>query len=301
MNKARKLFFLLAVTAAAALLSGCGMKLVNQTPRQISQNPSNTYTLTLQVDTHHTNVVDESIQAYVVTGGQRIPMQRTAPESNLFAADVELPMDQARAVYYFEVNYQHKTVAGISDKVRRTDLFQFSLVNRYIVQLESDRAPVGATIPILGRGFSPADTIQVGNQVADTQYVSENLLRFTVPPLEAGRSYPVIWQSGLGNQEIGNFRVDGASLIVRPNRLVLETGQRAVLVFQIDYPAPRGGLIINDTTDIPRSVIMPEVVIPEGARSVSVPLEAGAPGQGNLYFSIAGTSEVVVPLTVTSF
>lgn len=283
------------------LFSGCGIKLVNQTPQLIPQNPSHVYTATLRVTSMDNNIVEGSIQPFLVVNGQSIPMEETTPGSRLYAGDVELPVDQSQAVYYYEVKYQGKGPAGIVDKTKKSDLFKFDLANRYVVQLESDRAPVGSTVPVMGRGFSPSDTIQIGTQAADTRFVSENLLEFVVPPLPAGVSYPVVWQSGLGNQEIGNFRVDGASLIVRPNRLVIQSGGRAVLVFQIDFPAPRGGLIINDTTDIPNSLVMPEVVIPEGSRSVSVPVEGSQPGQGNLYFTVGGMNEIVVPVTVTAF
>jgi len=301
MNTNWKYLFFIVSVLGTALFSGCGMKFINQTPELIPQNPSNVYTLTLEIDKNNFNVVGNSIQPFVVASGERIPMQETSPGSLHYAADVELPQDQSQAVYYFEIQYQVSSVGGPKEKVKKTNLYRFNLANRYVVQLESDRAPVGATVPVMGRGFSPSDSIVVGGQPADTEYVSENLLRFVVPTLQPGKSYPVVWESGLGDQEIGNFRVDGANLVVRPNRLVIESGSRAVLVFQTDIPAPRGGLIINDTTDIPRSIIMPEVVIPEGSRSVSVPVEAGEPGEGNLYFTVGGMSEVVVPVTVTSF
>ncbi len=301
MKNIRNFTTILGGAMLALLSTGCGLKLVNQTPQLIPQNPSNVYTLTLLIRKDNTNIIEETLQPKVVVNGQTIPMQVTSPGSSLFAADVELPLEQSQGIYYFEVDYQFSGVSGVVDQSVKSDLFKFNLANRYVVQLETDRAPVGSTVPVMGRGFSPSDRIQVGNQVADSRFVSENLLEFVVPTLPAGVSYPVIWQSGLGNQEIGNFRIDGASLIVRPERLVIQSGGRSVLVFQIDFPAPRGGLIINDTTDVPRSVIMPEVVIPEGSRSVSVPIEGGEPGQGSLYFTVGGMNEITVPVTVTSF
>jgi len=40
-------------------------------------------------------------------------------------------------------------------------------------------------------------------------------------------------------------------------------------------------------------------VIPAGARSVSVPVEAADPGVGALFADVPGMKEVVVPVTVT--
>lgn len=292
-----------AVLSAVAgiFLSGCATTIINQTPERVPQNPSNIYTLTMMVDMDNPNLDKESLRANAVINGQTIPMQPAAPGSNVYAADVELPPEQAQAVFYFEIFYDVRTSEGTVSRERKSNLYQFSLANRYIVQLETTRAPVGSTVPVLGRGFTRSDQIVVGGQIADTRFVSENVLEFVVPPLEAGVSYPVVWQSGLGNQTIGNFRIDGSRLIVRPDRLVVRSGDRRVLVFQIDFDAPRGGLIINDTTDIPQSIIMPEVVIPAGARSVSIPVEGAEPGVGNLYFSVGGMNEVTVPVTVTEF
>jgi hypothetical protein len=66
----------------------------------------------------------------------------------------------------------------------------------------------------------------------------------------------------------------------------------------MDHPAPSGGLYLNVTTDIPNSVIMPEVIIPEAARTVSISIQGGEPGTGSLYVQGAGMNELVIPITV---
>ncbi len=275
--------------------------MVNQTPDIIPQNPSNIYTITMLLDSSNPNMIRDSLRVSVVINGETVPMTPAGPESNLFAADIELPLEQSQAVYYFVLDFDVKTSqGGTGTRQNKSNLFRFNLANRYIVSLESDRAPVGSTVPVMGRGFSRSDTIIVGSQPADTRFLSENLLEFVVPPLQAGTSYPVTWQSGLGDQIIGNFRIDRSNLIVRLERPVIRSGERAIIVFQIDFDAPAGGLLIQDTTDIPASIIMPEVVIPEGFRSVSVPVEGAEPGSGNLYFTVGGMNEVIIPITVTA-
>ncbi len=301
MKEVKNIIFHLLIFAAGFGLSGCGMKLINQTPDVIPQNPSSIYTLTLQVKPEvSAEIIRESVAAAVVINGRAYAMKRVAPDLLQFATDVELPLEQAQALYYYEITYEQKTVSGLKEKTKKSNLYRFNLANRYIVQLESDRAPVGSTIPVMGRGFTPSDTIVVGEQAAETRFVSENVLQFIVPPLQAGVSYPVTWESGLGAQVIGNFRVDPSTLIVRPERLVIRSGDRAVLVIQIEFEAPPGGLIVNDTTDVPRSIVMPEVVIPEGSRTVNITVEGAEPGSGNLYFNVGGMNEVAVPVTVTT-
>ena len=62
------------------------------------------------------------------------------------------------------------------------------------------------------------------------------------------------------------------------------------------YP---GGTLLDVTTDVPESVIMPEVVIPQGQTYVSVTVEGGKTGTGNLFLKGFGSGEVTIPVTVS--
>jgi hypothetical protein len=57
--------------------------------------------------------------------------------------------------------------------------------------------------------------------------------------------------------------------------------------------------LLDVTTDVPDSVIMPEVIVPEGANSVTVDVKGGKPGAGNLFLKGYGSSgEITIPLVV---
>jgi hypothetical protein len=120
-----------------------------------------------------------------------------------------------------------------------------------------------------------------------------------VPAIPTG-NYRVTLNSPVGNQDIGTFHVDGVSLSVTPSSLSLRRGQRASLQFSIGTPAPAGGLLVNVTTDVPHSVIMPEVNIPAGQTSVNVSVQGGEAGTGSLFVGAAGKGEITVPVSVTS-
>ena len=62
-----------------------------------------------------------------------------------------------------------------------------------------------------------------------------------------------------------------------PAALSLAPGQKQSLTFTITHPAPAGGLLLDVTTDVPESVIMPEVIVPEGQSSATVTVEGGKP------------------------
>ena len=66
------------------------------------------------------------------------------------------------------------------------------------------------------------------------------------------------------------------------------------------HAAPPGGLLLDLTTDVPESVIMPEVIVPDGQNSVTVTVEGGRPGTGSLYLKGYDTGEVTIPVSVTA-
>ncbi|MGJ3243830.1 MAG: IPT/TIG domain-containing protein [Opitutales bacterium] len=297
--KVQRLFFTFLLTVGALMLSGCYVNVINLTPDTIPQNPSGVYTLSMTPRITNSRVMEDTMKVEVVINGEAREMERSDTGNNVFVYDYELPGQANRAKYYYIVTYQLETSTGAGrQRTVNSQLYDFELANRYVVTLESNRAPVGAQIPVLGRGFTRSDSIVVGPVTAKTRFVSQNLLEFTVPGLEPGKSYPVIWQSGFGEMPIGDFRIDSSQLSVLPARIDIPSGRSLPVLFRVDFPAPEGGLPIDVTTDIPESIIMPEVVIPEGQSTVNVLIEGGAPGAGSLFVNVDGMPEYVVPVNI---
>ena len=97
---------------------------------------------------------------------------------------------------------------------------------------------------------------------------------------------------------VGNFRIDQSPLGVVPSSLEIASGDSATLLFKIDYDAPSGGLAIEVRTNVPDSVVMPEASIAEGDRTVNIPIQGGAPGEGKLIITAPGYDSVEVPVRV---
>ena len=70
------------------------------------------------------------------------------------------------------------------------------------------------------------------------------------------------------------------------------------LTFNVPVSAPPGGLLIDVTTDVPESVIMPEIIVPQGQTSVTITVEGGKPGNGSLFLKGYGAGEVTIPVSV---
>ncbi|MEO7597997.1 MAG: IPT/TIG domain-containing protein, partial [Opitutus sp.] len=281
---ARKFLLSLGVALGLLLLAGCqGIVLSNLTPASLPENPSQIYTVTLRVTPKSSTIVKNSIKPRLVIDGQIYPMTRSSMGENLFEFDYQLPAGREEIAYYFLVNYQVEGNGTITPAETYTGVTQARIVHRYVLSLEVNRGPVGARVSVLGRGFTPQDTLHFDNTPTRTVFESANALSFFVPALPAGQNYKITLNSASGNSPVGTFRIDGSTLTVSPSSLNLRTGERQEITFTVPNAAPAGGLLLDLTTDVPESVIMPEVLVPQGQNSVTVTVEGGRPGSGNLY------------------
>jgi hypothetical protein len=217
----------------------------------------------------------------------------------VFEHEFQLPAGRDELAYYYIVDYSVETNAGTVRRQSFTDITRTRVVGRYVMSMETNRGPVGARISVVGRGFGSADVVKFDDQPVRTVFESSNALGFFVPAVETGRNYRVTLEGAAGNSPIGTFRVDPAVLDVSPTSLSLTQGGVQPLTFTIPAPAPAGGQLLDVTTDIPESVIMPEVLVPAGQSSVTVDVKGGKPGSGSLFLKGYGnTGEITIPLTV---
>ncbi|MDA7756640.1 hypothetical protein N8920_01950 [Opitutales bacterium] len=301
MNQAKYRLTLLIAILGLGILSSCRQPtFINLTSKNISQNPSGIYTLQTEVDIQDRRIDPKTIKVSVVVGGERIPMVKDPVNSTLWSSDYKLPQGFDEATYYFQANYSTKLNSGaLKPGEIKSDLQVFRLENRYVGNLASYRGPVGVEIAVQGRGLTKYDSISFGGEKAQTRYLSENELRFTIPALPAGVDYPVQLIGGPhGALDIGNFRIDQSPLGVVPSSLEIASGDSATLLFKIDYDAPSGGLPIEVRTNIPDSVVMPEAMIAEGDRTVNIPVQGGAPAEGKLIITAPGYDSLEVPVRV---
>lgn len=295
----RRTWIAIILAPIALFFAGCDLKLVDLTPSTLKANPSRTYAVTAQVSVKNNAVVEGSVKPEIIIDGKAHAMTRVPGSDSLFEYDYTMPPGRDKAAYYLLVRYQRKTATTVVSKEIPTEVKTINVENRYSVELEVNRAPVGTRIAILGRGFTSDDKVLVGGTPAVTQAESSTSLAFYVPSLPEGRNYNVSVLGLNGELSAGSLRIDASSIRVTPNSLSLRKGQRGILAFSIPNEAPPGGLAVTVTTDVPDSVIMPVVIIPAGQRSTSIRVEGGVPGSGNLYVELGGYSDVVIPITVS--
>ncbi len=296
---ARRICLGLAAVLCLGFLTGCDeVKITNLTPSTLPENPSQIYTISARITTHTSGLVAGSVRPQVVIDGKQFPMQPSPLGANIWDLEYQTSAGRTEMAYYILVGYQVEYNGAVSTREAYTGINRVSIAGRYVLSLEVNRGPVGARISVLGRGFSPQDTIYLDNVPARTAYESPNSLSFFVPAVETGRNYQVQISGSAGSKAVGTFRVDASSLTVFPTALTLRSGESQPLTFTLPNPAPAGGLLLDVTTDVPDSVIMPEVVVPTGSTTVTVNVQGGRPGQGSLYLKGFGVGEVSVPISV---
>lgn len=287
-----------AIAAAfLLLLAGCNFTITNLTPDTVPQNPSQIYTITASFHPTSSRIDTASIAPRIIIDGRSYPMTKSALNGDIWEFDYQLPPGRASASYYFICDYRAEGQTGPANEVY-SELQTMKIAARYVIRSEATRAPVGSRVSVLGAGFSTADVVYFDLTPTRTVFESPSSLSFFVPNVTPGQSYKLSVTGPAGSLDVGTFRVDAISFQVEPAALALRTGEQQALTFTIPQPAPAGGMLIDVRTDIPASVIMPEVMVQAGQMSVTVPVQGGKPGTGSLFFrSSAGESTVAVTVT----
>jgi len=300
LSQARRIFPGLAVTLCLLFLAGCNITITNLTPEQLRENPSQLYTITTRVTPTSRDLDRSSIQVSAVIDGQDQPMRKGTLAGDVYEYDYPLPAGRDEAAYYILVRYRFNTSAPTAHYEAYSQVFHFKVVRRYALPLEVNRGPVGARVSVLGGGFSPQDVVYLGTAPARTVYESPSALSFFVPPVDPNRNYNVAVSGGGSTLSAGVFRADASGVTVTPSALTLRSGEQQTLEFTIPGTAPQGGLLLDVTTDVPESVIMPEIVVPEGSNNVVITVQGGKPGAGALYLKGFGQGEITIPVSVTT-
>jgi hypothetical protein len=296
-SPARKILVGLAAILALALLSGCEtVTLTNLNANSMPENPSEIYTFSLRVTPRSKTV--SSIAPHIIVDGKNFDMKRSPLGEGFYDFEYQLPPGREEVAYYFLVNFNVEGNGLVTPGEAYTDISRVKILRRQVLSIGAQRGPVGARISVVGRGFSPTDTILFNGSPAQTKFESPNAVSFIVPALEPGRNYQVALNGSGGNSSVGTFRIDPSTVEISPAALTLRTGERQMLNFTIQNPAPAGGLLLDVTTDVSDSVIMPEVVVQQGQRTATVTVEGGKPGTGSLFLKGFGAGEVTIPVTV---
>jgi len=297
-SHARRIFLAISAALGLFLVSGCQSPITNLTPAVIPANPSQIYTISTRVAPKSPTLIPGSLTVRIIIDGQSFDMTKSDLGTDIYTFDYQLPANRDEIAYYFLVNYKFKSGDVTTSREEFIETVHTKIVGRYVLSLETNRGPVGARVSILGRGFTAQDVVSFDGTPVRTVFESPNSVSFFVPAVEPGRNYKVDIAGDKGTSAVGTFRVDPTTLAVAPTELSLTHGQAQALTFTLPAPAPTGGLLLDVTTDVPESVIMPEVIVPAGETSITVNVTGGKAGTGSLVLKGYGSGQVSIPVTV---
>jgi hypothetical protein len=326
---------LLGLTAAAALaLTGCRTPVItNYTQPAVPANPSQIYTISARIAPKAVGLVKTSITPRIIIDGQSHVMTLSPIGQDLYDFEYQVPAGREELRYYFIVEYQVTRDNITSTREDYSALHTLNIIGHHALSLSANRGPVGARIGIYGRGFTAADTVTLDGAPVQSQLDSPTSISFYVPAVPVNQNYTV----AVGASEVGTFRVDAgavpaaayrpapalaapaagappyaspagaappaviatpAEFTVTPATINIAEKETLLLTFASPVILTARTLV-DVTTDIPDSVIMPEVFIPGGSNTTTVTVEGGKPGVGHLYVRGPGSSkEIRIPVTI---
>ncbi|PWU06609.1 MAG: cell surface protein [Verrucomicrobia bacterium] len=274
------------------------MVINNLTPEELRANPSDIYTINVEVSPMCADINKDSLKTFIVIDGKTHPMQKSPSKSHNYSYDFKMPSGSNAARYYVYVDYTTTILKEKKERSLKSKLFDIHLINRYPSVLDVSRGPVGSLITISGRGFTKSDTIIFNQKEAETFYVSENIINFKVPALPGDQSYPVNLKGNKGLLPVGDFKIDSGNIVTDHSIIALKSREKTTIAFEIENAAPFGGLELDVTTNVPESVVMPEIFIPAGSKRATVVIEGARPSHGELYVSAIGFKELTIPFTI---
>ncbi|MDR1303314.1 MAG: hypothetical protein LBJ81_01685 [Puniceicoccales bacterium] len=285
--------------AAAMGLGGCMEEdICNMTPNVMPQNQSHMYTITMGVRNSDGDILQKTIKPYVVIDGEKHGMQKHPDGNNIFVYDCPFP-DLGTIPYYFELIYEINRHGTIREKIAKSELYHTTITNKYIFALDANRGPVGAPVNIVGCGLGRADRVRVGGRMVASEWLSAGAVEFRVPPMDCDREYEVYLLSGRKEFFAGTLFIDRSNLQCSSDFIRLNSGESQRLVFMIDQAAPADGIELAVTTDIPNSIIMPEVRFSAGERTASVNIRGSEEaGEGTLFVGAKGFRPLEIPVEV---
>ena len=284
-------------------LVSCKTNLDNLTPSNISKNASDIYSIDFQFDlqSHQAQqLYPNSLIAFITIDGETHRMKPIFGKKNSFTYDYRIPKDRNYAKYYFTTKYKLTRITGEPGITREvtSKLYELSLNQPGNLSLDSDRAPIRSVVSIFGYDLKPDDNIYINNEVVDSFFVSKNVIKINVPKL-----IPKEYKVELNREDkfyyVGNLIVDKfPPMSASPSKLKINSGENAVLAISIETDAPKGGYNITTLTNIPDSLVIPNVTIPRGQRSTNITISAKKEGEGLILLRSDGFNELIIPIEI---
>ena len=278
-----------------------GLTITKLNSTHFPENPSGKYRLSCLLEKHTSGLSNEDLKVEVVIDGKSHLMEPSLADPSIYQYDYSLPPNRSTARYYFAAEYKVRGSLGLTKIYRvNTDIDDFKLLNRYIINLAANRAPVGAEVAILGSGFDGRDQVLLGNIKAKTKLYSPYHLAFIVPALDPNTVYPINVSGPSGSLKVAPLLVDISEIKVSPQAVFLEVGKSRTLTFTLKKSNVGGQLHLKALTNIADKIAMGEIYFSTGQTISEVDIFAQSAGEGFILIQCPGFKEVRIPVKIAS-
>ena len=308
-SHAKRIFAVLGALAALAL-SGCvSPTIINRTLGVLAPSPTQTYKITASVKPSASNFIPDSETVQIMIGQAPYPMTKVPNSDTLYEFDYKAPPGVTQFAYYFLAHY-NTSDSGIVSLREDYSTLQHAVISDQISSVAAgNTAAAGASVSSANTAIpwgSPASMESSASaNVAPASTSASGALNAgsfgfgSASSTAATTSYSAQTPAPTASSASVSTRQDGNDLTVSPTEISIHTGSNIVLKFITPTKVTGSPLLIDVTTDIPDSVIMPEVYVNVGRNVGSVILKGGKPGKGNLYVKAAGYAKTLtIPITV---
>jgi len=307
----KRIFVVLGALAALALGGCASPSVTNLTPSALAPNPAQTYKISARVKPSATNLIAGSQTVKIIIGGEAFVMTRVPNSDNLFEFDYKAPAGVTQFAYYFLVEYnvsdsgivsartdysplQHAVITDMGDAVATVTTSNTTIPWSRPADWDGNISDNAASAPsTTSSGAVTAGAFGSGPATNTVDATAVAAAAQTTAPVTADAFAPATTGNNL------SITAPTSDIIVSPDNITVYSGSYIVVKFVTPHVVTGSPLLIDVTTDIPASVIMPEVHVKVGSNIASINLKGGKPGKGHLYVKAAGFAKTItVPITV---
>lgn len=111
-------------------VTGCATTTItNLTASRLPRKDNDQYTFEVEYRSRQQSLIHESIEAYVIVGGERYPMQRVPMLHNRWEGIVPVPPDQDVVTYRFRFDYEYLGIPDVRRDSRESRYYQLFLLD----------------------------------------------------------------------------------------------------------------------------------------------------------------------------
>jgi hypothetical protein len=121
---------IVVVSLLLLAVTGCSTTTItNLTPSRLPRKDNNQYTFEVDYNTRQQSLIRDSMEGYIIVGGERYPMQRVPMLHNRWEGIVPIDADQDVVTYRYRFDYQYRAIPDVRRDSVESRYYQLYLLD----------------------------------------------------------------------------------------------------------------------------------------------------------------------------